>query len=98
VPGSHKRGYGPTSGEAYNDVIQVTGKKGDVIIVHGHIWHSSGENRTDQSRVGLLGFFCRSFMKPQQDHLKIVSQAVIDRASPTLQRLLGLNSQPSQTN
>lgn len=98
VPGSHKRGYGPKSGEEYTDVIQITGKKGDIIIVHGHIWHSSGENRTDQPRVGLLGFFCRSFMKPQQDHLKIISQEIIDRASPNLQRLLGLNSQPSQRN
>ncbi len=95
VPGSHRRGYGPSADEMYNDVIQVTGKKGDVIIVHGHIWHSSGANDTDGTRVGLLGFFCRSFMKPQQDHLKLVSQAVIERASPTLKRLLGLNSQPN---
>lgn len=95
VPGSHKRGYGPKPGEEYDDIIQVTGKKGDAIIVHGSLWHSSGANHTDKDRVGLLGFFCRSFMKPQQDHLKLVSPEVIERASPTLKRLLGLNSQPN---
>jgi len=95
VPGSHKRGYGPSSGETYNDIIQVTGKKGDIIIVHGHIWHGSGENRTDQDRVALLGFFCRSFMKPQQDHLRLIAPEIIEGASATLKRLLGVDSQPS---
>ena len=95
VPGSHKRGYGPSSRETYDDIIQVTGKKGDIIIVHGHIWHSSGENRTDQDRVALLGFFCRSFMKPQQDHLRLIAPEIIEDASPTLKRLLGMDSQPN---
>ena len=95
VPGSHKRCYGPSSGEVYDDIIQVTGKKGDIIIVHGHIWHGSGENRTDQDRVALLGFFCRSFMKPQQDLLRLIAPEVIEGASGTLKRLLGVDSQPS---
>ena len=95
VPGSHKRSYGPSSGGTYDDIIQVTGKKGDIIIVHGHIWHSSGENRTDQDRVALLGFFCRSFMKPQQDHLRLIGPEIIEDASPTLKRLLGMDSQPN---
>jgi len=95
IPGSHKRGYGPSPGEMYDDVIQVTGKKGDIIIVHGHIWHSSGENHTDRDRVALLGFFCRSFMKPQQDHLKLIATDIIEEASPTLKRLLGMDSQPN---
>ena len=95
VPGSHNRGYGPSSGGTYDDIIQVTGKKGDIIIVHGHIWHSSGENRTDQNRVALLGFFCRSFMKPQQDHLRLIAPEIIEDASLTLKRLLGMDSQPN---
>lgn len=95
VPASHKRGYGPKPGEEYSDITQVTGKKGDVVIIHGSLWHSSGENRTERERIALLGFFCRSFMKPQQDHLKIVLPEVIERASPTLKRLLGLNSLPN---
>ena len=95
VPGSHKRGYGPSPGETYNDIVQVTGKKGDIIIIHGHIWHSSGENRTDQDRVALLGFFCRPFMKPQQDHLRLVAPEIVKDASPILKRLLGMDSQPN---
>jgi ectoine hydroxylase-related dioxygenase (phytanoyl-CoA dioxygenase family) len=67
------------------------------LIVNGAIWHGSSANHTEGDRVGLLGFFCRSFMKPQQDHLKLALDEVIARASPTLRRLLGFNSMPGAT-
>ena len=91
VPGSHKRGRGPRPGESTDDSIHITGRKGDVVIVHGTLWHGNSENRSDEDRVGLLGFFCRAFMKPQRDHVKLVSQEVKDRATPTMRRLLELD-------
>lgn len=96
IPGSHKRGYGPSEGVAYADMIQLRGKKGDVVIIDGRIWHGSGANQTTDNRVALLGFFCRAFMKPQQDHLHLVAPAIIEQGTPTLQRLLGLTSQPNR--
>ena len=42
----------------------------------------------------LLGFFCRSFLKPQQDNIKLAQPEVVERATPTLKRLLGFDSQP----
>ena len=96
VPRSHQRLEAlPASGVAYNDEKQICGPAGSVLIVNGAVWHGSSENRSDKTRVALLGFFCRSVLKPQQDHLKIVSDEVIDRASPTLKRLLGYNSLPN---
>lgn len=95
VPGSHLRGRKPGPDEKFEDSIPLLGKKGDVVIIHGTIWHGNGTNHTNDSRVALLGFFCRSFMKPQQDHIKIVSQDVVQRASPILKRLLGYDSQPN---
>lgn len=96
IPGSHKRTYGPTADVVYDDMIQLRGKKGDVVIIDGRIWHGSGANQTDKDRVALLGFFCRSFMKPQQDHLHIVAPEIIEQGTPTLKRLLGLESQPNR--
>ena len=32
----------------------------------------------------LLGFFCRSFMKPQQDQYRLADPDVVERATPTL--------------
>ena len=96
MPGSHRRLEAlPQSGVAYADKVQVCGPRGSVLIVNGAIWHGSSENRTNEPRVGLLGFFCRSILKPQQAHLKLVSDAVISRATPTLKRLIGLDSQPN---
>lgn len=96
VPESHKRLEAlPESGVEYADEQQICGPLGSVLIVNGSVWHGSSENRSNQPRVALLGFFCRSILKPQQDHLKIISDEVIARATPTLRRLLGLNSLPS---
>ena len=96
VPGSHKRLESlPESGVEYEDEQQICGIQGSVLIVNGAAWHGSSENRSNTPRVALLGFFCRSILKPQQDHLKIVSDEVIERATPILKRLLGLNSLPS---
>ena len=96
VPGSHRRLEAlPEPGVAYDDALQICGPRGSVLIVNGAIWHGSSENRTNESRVGLLGFFCRSMLKPQQAHLELVSDGVISRATPTLKRLLGFDSLPN---
>ena len=93
VPGSYKRGHTPDPEAAYDDVIQLDARRGDIVIIHGATWHSSGANRTREERMILLGFFCRSFMKPQQDQFRLASPEVVERATPTLKRLLGFDSQ-----
>ena len=96
VPGSHRRLAAlPEPGVEYDDAVQICGPRGSVLIVNGAIWHGSSENKTNKSRVGLLGFFCRSILKPQQAHLELVSDAVVSRATPTLKRLLGFDSLPN---
>ena len=96
VPASHQRLEAmPEPGVEYTDELQICGPRGSVLIVNGAIWHGSSENRTNEPRVGLLGFFCRSILKPQQAHLKLASDEVVSRATPTLKRLLGFDSQPN---
>ena len=94
VPESHRRGLRPDPKGDYLDAIQLKASIGDIIILHGGTWHASGANYTDKDRLILLGFFTRSFMKPQQDHLQLASPELTDRASPVLRRLLGFNSLP----
>ncbi|MDE2742785.1 MAG: phytanoyl-CoA dioxygenase family protein [Gemmatimonadota bacterium] len=93
VPGSYKRGYAPDPEKEYDDVIQLDVRKGDIVVFHGATWHGSGANHTEQDRMILLGFFCRSFMKPQQDQFKLARPEVVARATPTLKRLMGFESQ-----
>lgn len=99
IPGSHRRLEAmPAPGVEYDDEVQIPGPKGSVLIVNGSAWHGSSANHTDRDRVALLGFFCRAFMKPQQDHSKLVSDAILDHATPTLKRLLGFDSMPGTRN
>ena len=93
VPGSYTLGYGPEPEKQYDDVIQLSACKGDIVIFHGATWHGSGANRSEQERMILLGFFCRSFIKTQQDNFKLAMPEVVERATPTLKRLLGFDSQ-----
>ncbi len=93
VPGSYKRGRSPDPEVEYEDVIQLDVRKGDIVIIHGATWHSSGANRTERERMILLGFFCRSFMKPQQDQFRLARPEVVARATTSLKRLLGFESQ-----
>ena len=44
----------------------------------------TGDDRTNEERMILLGFFCRSFMKPQQDQYRLADPDVVERATPTL--------------
>lgn len=94
IPGSHRRDHGPDGGARYPDIQQAEASKGDVIIVNGRIWHGSGANQSDETRVGLLCFYCRSWMTPQQDHLVLVGSEVWDRATPVLRKLMGENAKP----
>ena len=93
VPGSYKRGHGPDPEQEYDDEIQLDAQKGDIVVFHGASWHDSGENRSDRERMILLGFFCRAFMRPQQDQFKLARPEVVARATPKLKRLLGFAAQ-----
>ncbi len=96
VPGSHRRLVElPECDARYDGEARLTGPKGSVAVMSGALWHAAAPNRTDRVRVGLLGFFCRAIIKPQQDHSRLISGEVIARATPTLKRLLGFDSMPS---
>ena len=98
VPGSHRRlETMPKDCERYDDEIQVIGPKGAVMIMNGALWHGSSANQSERDRVCLLGFFCRAFLKTQQDQIRLVSDEVVARSTPTLKRLLGFDSMPNTT-
>ena len=99
IPSSHHRLIEkPCPDSDYLDSVQILGKKGSVLIINGAVWHGSAANYTNQDRIGLLGFFCRSMMKPQQDLLNLATESTLRSATPTLKRLLGFDSIPSRFN
>ncbi len=64
VPGSHLLNRKPTREEKLSHPLQtLEGKKGSLIVWHGHLWHRSGENKSNSARVALLGTFCASHFR-----------------------------------
>ena len=91
APGSQRFGRRPTQEEFNRVCVQVTGPAGSVMLMTGLLWHRAGENHTPTPRFGILGCYLPKFVQPLEDVAAGVSQEVIERASPTLRALFGID-------
>ena len=105
LPGSHLFMRRPNAEEDQlrQDLMKVIAPKGSMLMIHGGLWHRSGQNQTDRDRIVLLGSFTASYTKEisnEEDHLQIIDQEIIDNASPALKKILavghGIKSGASQ--
>jgi Phytanoyl-CoA dioxygenase (PhyH) len=96
VPGSHRAGQLPQDRLAdprapHPGEVLVTGRAGDVVVMNAHLWHAGTANRTQDRRLALHAFYCRSD-KPQQLYqrrwLRPETEA---RLSPAARALLALD-------
>ena len=95
VPGSHRSLTKPPPGTTHHpQEARLSAPKGCVFLFNGAIWHSAGANKTDQPRICLICFCCRSFIKPMFDFVHYLKPEVIERATPEMQRIYGFDSQP----
>lgn len=89
LPMSHTLRH-PADYRRRHETVAVTGPRGTVMIFHGGLWHQTGANRTvDQKRHGILTYYCRPFMRQQENFFKSLDDAVLARATPRLRQLLG---------
>jgi ectoine hydroxylase-related dioxygenase (phytanoyl-CoA dioxygenase family) len=89
VPGSHRLRHNPDYSRRY-DTVAVEGPAGTAMVFHGGLWHQTGANRTaDERRHGILTYYCRPFMRQQENFFKSLDEAVLARATPRLRQLLG---------
>jgi len=89
VPLSHKLRHPPDQAKRY-DSVAVTGTRGSAMVMHGGLWHQTGANRTtNQKRHGILTYYCRPFLRQQENFFKSLDDAVLQRATPRLRQLLG---------
>ncbi len=64
VAGSHLLNRKPTKQDMLDFPLKkLVGKKGSLIVWHGHLWHRSGENKSTLPRTALLGTFCASHFR-----------------------------------
>lgn len=93
VPGSHKWGRRPASGEVHPSEILVTGKAGTVVVMNAHLWHGGTANRTSAPRRALHGFYCRYDIAQQQYQKALIPAVVQARFSPELRAMLALDDE-----
>jgi len=92
IPGTHLLGRPPdfAAGEGDLETEPVCGPAGTVMIFDGRLWHQTGGNTTtDVHRHGILSYYCRGYIRQQENPFIAVNREVHERATPVLRRLLG---------
>jgi ectoine hydroxylase-related dioxygenase (phytanoyl-CoA dioxygenase family) len=88
IPGSHRWNRLPRYGEHY-DTIPAVGPAGTALVFDGRLWHGTGANVTDEPRHALFTYFCRAFVRQQENFTLSTSPEVLQRCSGELKALLG---------
>jgi ectoine hydroxylase-related dioxygenase (phytanoyl-CoA dioxygenase family) len=89
VPGSHKLRTRPDYSNL-PETVPVTGPRGTVMVFHGALWHQTGPNTTvADKRHAILCYYCRPFLRQQENWFLSLRPEVLERATPRLRELLG---------
>jgi len=90
APGSHlDTSY---TAAAPPETVAATGPAGTVMIFDGRLWHGTGANRSTVRRAGVLGYYCRPFVRQQENMTMSLAPEVVAQCSPELLSLLGFQT------
>lgn len=92
LEGSHREPQKPDESRFYENAVRANGKKGDVLLFDGNIWHAAGKNLTDKPRHIITPIYSRPFIKQQLDYPRAFGPDFCDTLSPHLQQILGYNA------
>jgi len=90
VPGSHRRPDSPDGSVPHKvPTIAATGKAGSCMFFDGRLWHGTGQNTTDASRMGVLAFYCGPKFRQAENYFLGLDPAILEEASDRFLDLLG---------
>lgn len=90
VAGSHKLLANPDFTVEQDTTAPVCGPAGTVMVFDGRLWHQTGRNTTaDQRRHGILAYYCRPFMRTQENWSLSLRPDVLESAPRRLAQLVG---------
>jgi ectoine hydroxylase-related dioxygenase (phytanoyl-CoA dioxygenase family) len=92
IPGSHRWANEFPTDESPRITIEMPA--GSLLIYSGNLWHGGGANHTDQPRLGVVLHYSASWLRPVENHVLAVPQAVVRTLPERLQELLGYNIRP----
>jgi len=89
VPGSHR--WPKERKPEKSEETQAVMAKGSALLYDGDVIHGGGANRTPETRIGCYVGYLVSWLRPLEDHHVTTGAEVAQKASPEVQRLLGLS-------
>ncbi|MEQ1788511.1 MAG: phytanoyl-CoA dioxygenase family protein [Acidimicrobiales bacterium] len=94
LPGSHRlTRFADVPSDPTVGMQPFEAAAGSVILMDGRLWHTSGENMTeDRERALLFAFYARSFLRHQNNWNRSLSADTRRRLDPQLREWLGLGT------
>ena len=75
----------------FEAAVRMEGAPGDCVIFNGMCWHCAMPNVSDRDRSAVLIEYLPKFITPLEDQRSGVRQEVIDRATPILRQMIGMD-------
>lgn len=93
IPGSNKWVYrSEVPANAPEMLVPFEAEAGDIILMDGRLWHTSGNNVTvDQDRALLFAYYCAPYMRPLVNWTAKLPQNLQDELSPELKERFALS-------
>ncbi len=92
VPGSQRELHYPDESDRFFDRCErMLGEPGDTIVFFGAVWHCAMPNRSIIDRSAIITQYLPKFVKPMEDLPAALPKAFVEKASPDIRQLLGLN-------
>lgn len=90
VPGSHLLPDNADSSVPHKvPTIAATGRAGSCMFFDGRLWHGTGQNVTDESRIGLFSYYCGPQFRQLENFFLALDPSIANEASERLMDLLG---------
>lgn len=92
IPGSNKWVWRKdVPADAPDLLVPFEAKAGDILVMDGRVWHTSGSNITkDQDRALLFGYYTAPFVRQQVNWTAQLPKELQDTLSPDMKEWLGL--------
>lgn len=88
APGTQNLATQPNKRQFKRTAEKITGTAGTALISHGLCWHDTSDNKSDRSRVSLLGNYTPQYVHPLENNLFDSPPEAMENASPRLKKLL----------
>ena len=90
IPRSHQRNRTPDKPFDFSECISLEGPTGTACVFDGRVWHGTGPNTSlEDSRVGLLNYWCRPWLRQQENMAVSLSDETIAAMPEALLNRIG---------